>query len=138
MGRLILGLIKGGIVGAAVGFGVQKSGLGLPGWLVYGAIGFLVGLVVGRPIWSHLVDKKSTVWTGVMKALFGFGVGAGLWAIGAKALGDPTISVLGASSALTAWTPVFGAVVGVLYGVWVEIDDPPLTKADAPVTAKRG
>ena len=39
--------------------------------------------------------------------------------------GDPVVAVAGQSHALTAWQPVFGAIVGLLYGAWVEVDDPP-------------
>jgi hypothetical protein len=136
--RLVLGLIKGGIVGGALGYGAEQLGFGGGlAWLVYGLVGFAVGLLVGRPFWSHLVDKKSTVWTAVLKAIFGFGVGVGLWAIGAKALGDPEIAVAGQSHALTAWLPAFGAAVGVLYGMWVELDDPPLEKQDKQAEVKK-
>ena len=124
--RLILGIIKGGVIGGALGYAAEQLGLGAGwSWLVYGVVGAAVGIVVGRPIWSHLLDKKSTIWTSFLKAMFGFGVGVGLWALGAKALGNPQIAVAGQTHALTAWQPVFGAIVGVLYGAWVELDDPP-------------
>ena len=128
MVRLLLGLLKGAVLGAGLGFGAFKAGLSGWGYLVYGLIGFVVGLVVGRPIWSHLLDKGSTVWTAVLKGLFGFGVGAGLYALGHHAVGDPQIAFNGEVHALTAWTPIFGALVGALYGAWVELDDAPPPK----------
>jgi hypothetical protein len=133
MVRLLLGLLKGAVVGAALGFAAEQIGLA-DGWgyVVYGAIGFVVGLVVGRPIWSHLLDRSSTVWTSVLKGLFGFGVGAGLYALGHKVVGDPTLAFAGQARPLTAWTYVFGGIVGAIYGAWVEIDDaPPAPEADA-------
>ena len=135
--RLVLGILKGGVIGGALGYAAEQLGLGAGwSWVVYGIVGAAVGFLVGRPFWSHLFDKKSTIWTSILKAMFGFGVGVGLWALGAKALGNPQIAVAGQSHALTAWQPVFGAIVGVLYGAWVELDDPP-AKKDAPEKAKK-
>jgi len=126
MVRLILGLLKGAVIGAALGFGAEQIGLdGGWGYVVYGLVGFVVGLLVGRPFWSHLLDKSSTVWTSVLKGLFGFGVGVGLYAIAHKAVGDPILSFAGETRPLTAWSYVFGGLVGAIYGAWVEIDDAP-------------
>src|SRR6187549_3169846 len=105
MVRLLLGLLKGAVLGAGLGFAADKVGLTGWGYVVYGLIGFVVGLVVGRPIWSHLLDKGSTVWTAVLKGLFGFGVGALLYALGHHAVGDPQIALAGEVRTLTAWTP---------------------------------
>jgi hypothetical protein len=132
MVRLILGLLKGAVIGAALGYGAEQIGIGDWGYLVYGVIGFAVGLFVGRPIWSHLLDKSSTVWTSVLKGAFGFGVGVGLYAIAAKAVGDPQLAIAGQSRHLTQWTYVFGGLVGAIYGAWLELDDaPPKKDADA-------
>jgi hypothetical protein len=126
MVRLILGLLKGAVIGAALGFGAEQIGLeGGWGYVVYGLVGFGVGLLVGRPFWSHLLDKNSTVWTSVLKGLFGFGVGVGLYAIAHKAVGDPMVNLAGVSKHFTDWTTLFGGVVGAIYGAWVEIDDAP-------------
>jgi hypothetical protein len=124
--RLIIGLVKGAIIGGALGYAAYHFGLsGTWSWLLYGVVGALVGFWVGRPIWSHLADKQSTIWTSIMKAVFGFGVGVGVWALAAKAVGDPVLALGGESRTLTGWQPIFGAMVGALYGAWVEIDDPP-------------
>jgi hypothetical protein len=126
MVRLLLGLLKGAVVGAALGFGADQLGLtGGWGYIVYGLVGFVVGLVVGRPVWSHLLDKRSTIWTSVLKGLFGFGVGAGLFALAHKVIGDPVLALAGEARPLTAWTYLFGGIVGALYGAWVEFDDAP-------------
>ncbi len=130
--RLLLGIVKGGVIGGALGYAAMQLGLGAGfGWLVYGVVGAAVGFLVGRPFWSHLFDKKSTVWTAILKAMFGFGVGVGLWALGAKAAGDPQLAFAGETHALTQWQPIFGAAVGLLYGAWVEIDDPPAKRDKA-------
>ena len=129
MVRLLVGLLKGVVVGAGLGFGAFQIGLsGHLGYLVFGLIGLAVGLVAGRPIWSHLLDKTSTVWTAVLKGLMGFGVGAGLYALGHAALGDPSLAIAGETRPLTAWTYLFGGIVGALYGAWVEVDDAPAKK----------
>lgn len=124
--RLLLGILKGGVLGAGVGLGAHHLELG-PGWnwVVYGAVGLVVGLFVGRPVWSHLFDAKSTVWTGILKGIFGFGIGVGLWALGSQVAPDPQIAFQGTTKALSQWTPLFGGLVGLLYGAWVELDDPP-------------
>ena len=126
MVRLILGLLKGAVLGAALGFGAEQIGLaGGWGYVVYGLVGFAVGLLVGRPIWSHLLDKNSTVWTAVLKGIFGFGVGVGLYAIAHNAIGDPKVALVGPARPITEWTYLFGGIVGAIYGAWVEIDDAP-------------
>src|SRR6187549_1156070 len=58
--RLLIGLVKGAVVGGAVGYGAYYLGLGGAfHWITYGVIGALVGLLCGRPFWSHLLDKSS-------------------------------------------------------------------------------
>lgn len=137
--RLLLGLLKGGVIGGGLGYGAYQLGLGEGwGWVLYGVVGFLVGFLVGRPFWSHLFDKRSTVWTAILKGAFGFGAGVGLWALAAKVAGDPVLAFAGESHSLTGWQPLFGAVVGAIYGAWVEIDDPPgqKKKDDAAATPR--
>ena len=131
MVRLLLGVLKGAAIGAGLGFLVEQIGLaGVWGYMIYGVIAFTVGLVVGRPIWSHIMDRSSTVWTAVLKGLVGFGVGAGLYALASKALGDPSLTIAAEARPLTAWTYLFGGIVGALYGGWVEVDDAPPPKSD--------
>jgi hypothetical protein len=120
--RLLLGLIKGGIIGGGLGFGFMQ----LPtssqwGWmriLLYGVIGALVGFIAGRPFWRH-----ETIWTPMVKAIFGFGLGIGLFLLVERALGNPRLSFLGAEVTVTSLPYLFGAAVGALYGMFVEVDD---------------
>lgn len=122
--RLILGLIKGAIVGGAVGFGAYS--LNMTGgfhWLTYGLVGALVGLFVGRPIWSHLMDKKSTIVTSVLKGIFGFGVGVGLYAIVAKVWGGFDLTLGEQERNLYDWQFILGGIIGALYGAFIEVDD---------------
>lgn len=124
--RLLLGLIKGAVLGAGIGYGAYAAGLATSlGWLVYGLVGVVVGLLVGRPLWSHLRDKGSTLWVSIIKALFGFGVGAGLGVLAGKVDLALEIAVAGEARGLLEWPFVVGGGVGALYGAWVEVDDAP-------------
>jgi hypothetical protein len=135
--RLVLGLLKGAVLGAGIGYGAYYLGLD-GGWnyLVYGLIGFVVGLFVGRPIWSHILDKSSTVWTAVLKGLFGVGIGIGIYALVHKLIGDPKLTIAGETRMLTDWGYLFGAAVGGLFGAWVELDDAPAKKQEDAPAAK--
>jgi hypothetical protein len=136
--RLLLGFLKGAVIGAGIGYGAYALQMdGAWGYVTYGAVCFVVGLFVGRPIWSHLLDKGSTIWTSVLKGLFGFGVGAGLYALAHKVLGDPRLTLAGETHELTSWTYLFGGAVGALYGAWVEVDDTPPAKALEGTDPKR-
>ncbi len=136
--RLVLGLLKGAILGAGIGYGAYHLGLG-GGWnyVTYGLVGFVVGLFVGRPIWSHLFDKSSTVWTAIMKGIFGAGIGIGLYALVHKVLGDPQIPLMDLGTRpITGWTFVFGGAIGALFGAWIEIDDAPPAKTEKDAKPK--
>jgi len=54
--RLIIGLLKGLLLGGLIGYGLAAAGFGVPGALVayLGAAvtGMLVALVAGKPIWA--------------------------------------------------------------------------------------
>lgn len=127
--RLIIGLVKGIVVGGAVGYGAYAAGLdGSFHWVTYGAVGALVGLIAGRPVWSHLRDRSSTVWTAVIKAIFGCGVAVGLYALVAKAWGGFELAIpqLEAGPRLIQdWPFVLGAGIGGLFGAFTEWDDAP-------------
>lgn len=136
--RLLLGLLKGGVIGGAVGYGAYALGLGGAfHWITYGVVGALVGLLVGRPVWSHLLDKGSTSWTAIIKGMFGFGVGVGLYALAAKVWGGFELSLMDETRLTHDWQFIMGGAIGALYGAFVEVDDaPPPKAADAP--KKRG
>jgi hypothetical protein len=124
--KLLVGLLKGAVIGGAVGYGAyalsQATEFGNP-WLTYGVVGLLVGLLVGRPIWSLLKDKNSTNIIALIKAAFGFGIGCGLYALVAKVWG-PTWDIAGVPGGnVFAWSPTLGGAIGAIYGGFVELDD---------------
>lgn len=129
---LLVGLIKGACIGGLIGYGAFALHLdGGLHWLSYGLVGLMVGLLVGRPFWSHLRDRGSTIWTPILKGLFGYGVTVGLYALVAKVWGGFELTIAEQSRLIYDWQPIFGAVIGAVYGVFVEVDDAvPPAKAD--------
>ncbi|AKT36256.1 hypothetical protein [Chondromyces crocatus] len=77
LGRLLIGIVKGLIVGALIAFGLGQLGLGAPGalfaYVAAAVTGILVGLVAGKPIWA----KDARIEAG-MKAFVGALLAAGL------------------------------------------------------------
>lgn len=130
--RLLLGLLKGGIIGGGLGYGFFALGLGgALNWVLYAVIGAAVGFIAGRPFWRH-----DTIWTPVVKAVFGLAVSVGLYAVVAKLLGDPKLNAVGLEGTASSFPYVLGAVIGVIYGVFVEVDDG--GKADKAKGKKQG
>ena len=80
MTKLLLGMAKGLVIGGALGYGALEIGLSW-NWLTCGVVGLFVGLLVGKPLWSLIMDKNSTTVVGALKAVFGFGVCVGIWAL---------------------------------------------------------
>jgi hypothetical protein len=129
--RLILGLLKGAIIGAGVGYGAYAGGLGGAfHWITYGVIGALVGILAGRPIWSHVMDKSSTVWTAILKGVFGYAAGVGLFALVAKAWGGIDITIADQTHNLYDWQFLLGGAIGAVWGAFVEFDDAPSKDRD--------
>ena len=121
--KLLVGILKGAVIGGALGYGAfalgQATGFGNP-WLTYGLIGAIVGLFVGKPIWSLIKDPNGTAWIAILKSAFGFGIGCGLYALLVKAWG-PNIEVSGYN--IFTWSPTLGGMIGAVYGGFVELDD---------------
>lgn len=124
MVKLLVGLLKGAVIGGAVGYGafalMNATGFS-NGFLTYGVVGLLVGLLVGRPLWSLIRDSSSTTWVGVIKGMVGFGIGCGLYAILAKAWNPAALDIGGHN--LFGWQPFVGGMIGAVYGAFVELDD---------------
>src|SRR3954452_12774598 len=79
MVRVILGLVKGAVVGGGVGYGLLRLGWtsAVFAYLACAVVGALVGVVAGRAPW-----KAETIWTPVVKAIVGAVIGVGLAALG--------------------------------------------------------
>lgn len=120
--RVIVGLIKGAVVGGGVAYGLLRLGLGAPSsvisYLACAVVGALVGVVAGRAPW-----KAETIWTPVLKMVVGAGVGAGLAALGLHFLPEKTFTVSSLGAVSLASAPVLSLGVGLLYGLFVELDD---------------
>ena len=121
IGRALLGLIKGLIVGGGIGYCLLK--LGNPnGVLIYlscGLVGAVVGLLCGRAPW-----QAETIWTPVLKMVFGLLAGAGLYALGHRFMPGLAISVQGFAESVPLRSGAFLALaIGGLYGLFVEVDD---------------
>jgi hypothetical protein len=147
MGRVIFGLLKGGIVGAAIGALALKLGVagGIPAVLTYAVIGAAAGVVCGRPPW-----RQDTFWTSLLKGIFGLLVGIGLYFLAHKLLGGAHAAFatkLGASAdtPLVDIPIVLGPAIGAVWGILVEVDDSigaesskPGVKAKTPPGKPRG
>lgn len=123
--KLLVGILKGIVIGGAVGYGAfaLKDAVHFSNpWLTYGAVGALVGLIAGRPLWSLIRDKNATTWVSVLKAAFGFGVGCGLYALLAK-VWTPNLDVEVAGQNVFQWPVTVGGAIGAIYGGFVELDD---------------
>lgn len=136
MVKLLVGILKGAVIGAALGYGAhalgQATGFGNP-WLTFGMIGALVGLFVGKPIWSLIRDKNATIWISVLKSAFGFGIGCGLYALVARAISP--VWMVGDGYNVFTWSPTLGGAIGAIYGGFVELDD---AMGDDKSTKKEG
>ncbi len=123
--RFIWGLLKGALVGGGVGYGLIRLGLGVDSflgaalpYLACGIVGAVVGLVAGRAPW-----RAETIWTPIIKMVVGGLIGAGMAALGVRFLPAQTINIQHVGEVGLATAPVLSVAVGLLYGLFVEIDD---------------
>ena len=120
--RVLLGLIKGAIIGGGLGFGFTQLGPvaqhRIMQYVLYAAIGALVGFIAGKPFWRH-----DTIWTPIIKAFFGAAVSVGLYVLVVKVLGDPKLAFIGPNVTATTYPYVLGGAIGGLWGIFVEVDD---------------
>ena len=139
--RVIVGLVKGLIVGGAVGYGLLRLGWtsGALAYVACAIVGALVGVVAGRAPW-----KAETIWTPVLKMIVGAGIGVGLAALGMHFGPDSEVFVKPLQTGLEHVPfrsgPIMAPIIGVIYGIFVEWDDggakkdakKPATDGDAP------
>jgi hypothetical protein len=137
MVRAIIGLLKGAIFGGAIGFGLLKLGLtgGFMAYVGCALAGAIVGVIAGRAPW-----KAETLWTPALKMAFGAAVGAGLCWVGLRFLPAVSFTVPEVGELSTKGAPLLALGVGVLWGMFVEIDDGGAKKNDiekAPEKSKK-
>lgn len=124
--RLLLGLLKGLVIAGALGalffyaFGMHAvSGVGA--FLLAGLATLVAGIFAGQPPW------KKGAWIGsILKGVFGFALGAGLyWLVQKFAPGVDLQGVLRSSEPTTIATAplTFMPIVGAIYSMLVEVDD---------------
>jgi len=123
--RVVLGLLKGAVIGGGLGWVALKLGVGggAAGFLTYALIGGLVGMICGKPPW-----RQDTFWTSAIKGLVGVGVGIGLFMLGRKLLGGLHVSLPAALGAppdrsIAELPVILGPLVGAIWGGIVEVDD---------------
>lgn len=120
--RLLLGLLKGIVIGGAFGalvhfvFAMPQL-VGWANWLLYPIVGAVAGALSGRAPW------KPGAWiAGVLKAIFGLAVGAGLFALGRMI--NFSVPLVGGGTANLAHAPLFFApMLATVYATLVELDD---------------
>jgi hypothetical protein len=134
MVRVILGLLKGAVVGGAIGYGLLQLGWtgGVLAYLACAVVGALVGVVAGRAPW-----KAETIWTPVVKMIVGAVIGVGLCAVGFKLLPNPTFHVNQLGNLELHSGPILAPLIGILYGIFVEVDDGGKAKEAAATEAKK-
>jgi len=143
LGRLLIGLVKGLLIGALLGFGLAKLGLGAPiGLIAYPAAalcGVLVGLVAGKPIWA----KDAKIEAG-MKAFVGAILGAGLMFAARKWLTmevalplQGLVEAKAASGALGMLAITSLAMITAVLGGFYEADNDPSESDGGASTGKR-
>ena len=75
LGRLLIGIVKGLMVGSLLGFALVKLDLAIPGalvaYLAAAVTGVLVGLVAGKPIWAKdaKIEAGTKAFVGALLAL---------------------------------------------------------------------
>lgn len=126
--RVLIGFIKGAIVGGGAAVGLWHFGLQSTPWAYLGCalVGALVGIVAGAAPW-----RATTIWTPAVKLIFGAAIGTGLCALNLKLLPEKVLHLpqIGVGEISTHAASLLALAIGVLYGIFVEVDDAP-GKAD--------
>jgi hypothetical protein len=125
--RLLLGLLKGlllgGAVGAALHFGAHlftSQGLGWLNYMLYGLVAALAGIAAGKPPWREGAWVET-----LLKAIVGFGIGAGVFALAHYFLKVPIGGLLNipAGTHLAEIPLFFAPIVATVYASLVELDN---------------
>ncbi len=136
--RLVVGLLKGVVVGALLGAAVHfglgwTDASGLLGYLLAMGAGATSGVLAGTPPW-----RQATWIESLLKAGAGLGVGALLYWLGVRWGDFPLPFALPGLAAGSSWTraPIlFMAAVSAVFGALVELDntgdEPPVERGSA-------
>ncbi|MEZ4406712.1 MAG: hypothetical protein R3A52_09570 [Polyangiales bacterium] len=134
--RLLIGILKGLLVGGAVGaglhFGLGKTTLesALLTYPLYGAVGALAGVTAGKPFWRQGAGIEA-----ILRSIFGIAVGCGLYALAAAFIGKVPFDVgtIQAGSTQFAHIPLLMApTLAILYASLVELDNDGKAEEVAP------
>jgi hypothetical protein len=142
--RLIIGILKGLILGGGAAVALYLvahvgSVSGLFGYLLYGALGAITGVVAGKALW------KPGAWIeALLRGVFGIAVGCGLYALGAVVLTGSAIDFSGLLGSLPATSAaasklyqqplVMAPLFATLYASLIELDND--GKGDDAASAK--
>lgn len=124
--RLLFGLLKGLVIGGAFGalmtfaLGVPLIPAGILSYMFFGGIAALAGVAAGQPPW------REGAWVGsILKAVFGFAIGAGLYWVGQRFLNFPVGGLAGLPAGATfAQAPLtFAPALAAVFSMLIELDD---------------
>lgn len=131
--RLIIGILKGLILGGGMAVALYMlahigSVSGFWGYLLYGVLGAITGVVAGKPLW------KPGAWIeALLRGVFGIAVGCGLYALGAVVLTGQAIDFTALLGSLPAdSTParqlyqqplIMAPMFATLYASLIELDN---------------
>lgn len=139
--RLLVGLLKGIVIGGAIG-ALLHFALGLTalpaawlGYVLYGAVAALGGVLAGQPPW-----RKGAWVASILKGLFGFGLGALAYLLGSRFLNLDVGGLANIANGTTlANAPLlFAPIVAMIYAGLVELDDGGEQAAAEEAAAKTG
>ncbi len=125
--RLFLGLLKGLVIGAAIGavmhfaLGVTAISAGVLSYLFFGLVAAIAGVAAGQPPW------REGAWVGsILKGVFGFAIGAGLYWVGQRFLNFDISGLAGVFPAGTSFAQAplaFAPALAAVFSMLIEIDD---------------
>ncbi|APR83700.1 Hypothetical protein A7982_09049 [Minicystis rosea] len=140
LGRLLIGIVKGLVVGGLLGFGLVKLGMALPGaliaYLAAAVTGVVIGLVAGKPIWA----KDAKIEAGA-KAIVGALLGVGLMAAArhwlTMALPIPAGNLAPEGATFGGFAITSLAAIAALLGGFYDADNDATDEEAAPAGAEK-
>jgi hypothetical protein len=138
--RLVIGLLKGLVIGALVGYGLAAAGLAVPGaaiaYPVAAIVGILVALIAGKPIWA----KDARIEVG-MKAAAGALLAPGLLWLARRFLGFeipfdlstlPGLKAMSSPATFGMFSATSMAAVAALLAAFFDADNQPGAQEEPP------